>query len=544
MVPRVAQGKGVGKSFMGTAAYLLHDKRTEQQIEQAVPVADQSSDRVAWTETRNLAVHEPDLAARVMAATAKDADRLKRAHHEAEQAKLPEDERTPYKSSKPGFNSVFHYSLAWHPDEAPTLTREEQTKAAYASLRALGADHLQAMIIAHDDEPQPHVHVLVNRVNPETGAMEKIDSHAKAKLRDWALQYERDRGYILCPERERRALLREQGLPYDHELKENRQQYDAAQLAKRERTEAPQRAQAVEDRQRELDQGLGKDTREMQTSHAQAWKKLSKDHAFRKAEINREADENNGHAARAIGKQFEPEWRALQAEQVDERAKFQEREETLKGKIVNARDAIGHIWKSRGEEEARRNLIGEGFKVLANAGARLDELKRAQASAQNALGRREKDSIAAAIAGIEKGRQASISANLDLYRSEKAHLDFTQAGDRAANRAAWAQRDTDRTAAWRSFAASVRLECDFEDAAAIEEARRRASDEDRRKRRLEKERQQSADPSPAAPPDKSAKAQEKFNQDSERKATPSPAPDVEKDRQQDRGRERERKIDD
>lgn len=91
MVPRIprTKGKGVGTSFKGTAAYLLHDEGQAQ-----------TSDRVLWTDTRNLATDNPDQAWRVMAATAMDSDRLKRAHHEAEQAKLPEDERADYRSSK------------------------------------------------------------------------------------------------------------------------------------------------------------------------------------------------------------------------------------------------------------------------------------------------------------------------------------------------------------------------------------------------------------------------------------------------------------
>ena len=50
--------------------------------------------------------------------------------------------------------SVYAYSLSWHPDEAATLDRAEMMKAAESSLIALGAEGYQAVIVAHQDEPQ------------------------------------------------------------------------------------------------------------------------------------------------------------------------------------------------------------------------------------------------------------------------------------------------------------------------------------------------------------------------------------------------------
>ena len=55
-----------GKSFKGAALYLLHDKDRAA-----------TSERVAWTETRNLLTDDPHRAWRVMAATAMKQDILK-----------------------------------------------------------------------------------------------------------------------------------------------------------------------------------------------------------------------------------------------------------------------------------------------------------------------------------------------------------------------------------------------------------------------------------------------------------------------------------
>ena len=543
MTPRVPSTKGgVGKSFKGTAAYLLHDAPAKSQdgtLEQQ-----ESADRVAWTETRNLATDDPELAWKVMAATAKDAHRLKEAHHEAQQAGLPEDQRTPFTGRTRGFNHVFHYSLSWHPDEAADLTREEQTKAAYASLRALGADHLQAMVIAHNDTEHPHVHIMVNRINPETGEMERPDQHSQAKLRDWASDYERSRGHIWCEKREERRMQREQGLPYEHDASPARQHRERQEAAFREMAENPQRAQAVRDVQRERDAALSLKGREMRQRHREEWSKLSRDHRFRKAEINDRSDADKSLAKREIGKDYAPKWQELQAEQKAEKKRFEEREDTLMGKAQNVRDAITHIWKTRGEDITHRNLMAQSFKILSNAGARKQELEKAQASAQRSLGTREKQDIAAAIRAVEQTRAASIDANLSLYRSERSQLELSQTADRAADKAAWSHRDQERKEAWLSFGASVRLETDYEAAAGRSIAKAKQQEEERRRLEDERQRRQlTRDQTGTAEPENRA-AVEPFDQvKSEPPAPPTRAKD-DFNRNQDRGRGRERSIDD
>ena len=62
MVPDIA---GTGHSFKGALAYYLHDKRASDALPQL-----SSNERVAWTETRNLATDDMHTAQRVMIATA------------------------------------------------------------------------------------------------------------------------------------------------------------------------------------------------------------------------------------------------------------------------------------------------------------------------------------------------------------------------------------------------------------------------------------------------------------------------------------------
>lgn len=166
-VPEKYKSGGVGKSFKGTALYLLHD-------------ADHAStdERVAWAETQNLATDDPELAWRMMAATAKDAQNIQRAYHEANA-----DPDVPFRAAKRSVNHVFHYSLSWRgEDEALTVTRQDMMESTRASLKELDGDDLQALIICHNDTDQPHVHVMVNRVHPETGRIVPVDSNAKRSL--------------------------------------------------------------------------------------------------------------------------------------------------------------------------------------------------------------------------------------------------------------------------------------------------------------------------------------------------------------------------
>src|SRR3954465_10317618 len=142
MVPAITAG---GRSFKGAALYYLHDKRRDGEAERF------TTDRVAWVETVNLPTGDPERAWRIMAHTALAQTELKAAAG---------TKATGRKLAKP----VFAYSIAWHPGETPAKT--EMMEAARASLEEQGLDQPQAIILCHTDEPQAHVHIIVNRVHP------------------------------------------------------------------------------------------------------------------------------------------------------------------------------------------------------------------------------------------------------------------------------------------------------------------------------------------------------------------------------------------
>jgi hypothetical protein len=60
-------------------------------------------------------------------------------------------------------------------------------------------DH-QALLVAHNDKPHAHVHVMLNAVHPETGLRLNEDfEHRRAQA--WALAYEQQHGKIYCEQR-------------------------------------------------------------------------------------------------------------------------------------------------------------------------------------------------------------------------------------------------------------------------------------------------------------------------------------------------------
>jgi hypothetical protein len=63
-------------------------------------------------------------------------------------------------------DALCHYELSWPPGERPT--RPQWTDCALHTLKALGYRDHQFMIVAHDDKKHFHIHIMVNKVHPET----------------------------------------------------------------------------------------------------------------------------------------------------------------------------------------------------------------------------------------------------------------------------------------------------------------------------------------------------------------------------------------
>jgi hypothetical protein len=170
MIPREAKR---GRSFLGAGLYYLHDKEA------------QTSERVAFTHTENLPTDNPDTALRVMASTAMDAPALKRAAGVT---------RAGGRSEKP----VYCFSLSWHPEEQPK--KWDMVAAGRQALATLGLQEHETLMVAHRDEAHPHLHLIVNVINPNDGRASSL-KFSRRRLSEWAESYEREHGKIYCQQR-------------------------------------------------------------------------------------------------------------------------------------------------------------------------------------------------------------------------------------------------------------------------------------------------------------------------------------------------------
>jgi MobA/VirD2-like, nuclease domain len=213
MTPKVAKRGG---SFKGAAAYYLHDKGAD------------TSRRVAFSVTRNLPVAEPELAWRWMAYTAKHAGILK---HDAGVA------RSGTKMSKP----VYTLSLSWDPKEAKPAP-DEMLRAMEDALKKIGLAKCQALLVAHKDTDHPHIHAIVNLVDPDSGKIVKL-SRDHTKLSQWAQSFETAQGQIRCHRRVENNARREKGEWVVDRHSKTRQDLEQAKLIEREILAGRRRAQ-------------------------------------------------------------------------------------------------------------------------------------------------------------------------------------------------------------------------------------------------------------------------------------------------------------
>jgi hypothetical protein len=109
-------------------------------------------DRVAWIRAFQLPTDDPERVASLMAATAELSKRCK--------------------------NPCYHAILAWALNEHPTP--EEMLEVALDTLDLAGLGEHQVFIIGHGDKDHAHLHIMINRVHPETGrAWSTADDYKK-----------------------------------------------------------------------------------------------------------------------------------------------------------------------------------------------------------------------------------------------------------------------------------------------------------------------------------------------------------------------------
>lgn len=279
MVPRIAKA---GTSFKGASLYYLHDKNAN------------TSERVAWSQVLNATTDEPDRALRYMAAVAMKSEKLKQAagvRVGGRQSKTP----------------VYCYSLSWHPSETPT--RQDMEKAARESLRVLGMDNLQAVLVAHNDEPHPHVHVIVNRIDPTNGKTAS-NSNDRLNLSKWAEAYDRARGKDHCPERRANNARRTNGDYVRHKTDRT--------LWRRAKTQEARKGHEAES--------------------SRLWDRQKADRRREYVSIDRQKKE----AIEALRAEYKPQWRSLYQGQRETRQAAERLNKRLGGRL--------HLVVTRGKD--------------------------------------------------------------------------------------------------------------------------------------------------------------------------------------------------
>ncbi|MEO1650004.1 MAG: relaxase/mobilization nuclease domain-containing protein [Pseudomonadota bacterium] len=229
----------LGTGFVGAGLYYMNDKReagatSEDRTADKRPSAAeyflsdkgpaQTADRVGFTATRNCASDDPMKALRQMAFTAAHSDDIRMAavQASAKAAGLSYDDyvkqANPFRGRK-GTKPVYSMSLSFPPGD-PHATKDNMLKAADEVRNVLGIKDHQCLIVEHTDTKHPHVHLIINRVHPTTGKYASV-SNDRLKLSEWALDWERRHGKVVCPSRE----------PNQQQRAENREAKQAARAA-------------------------------------------------------------------------------------------------------------------------------------------------------------------------------------------------------------------------------------------------------------------------------------------------------------------------
>lgn len=400
MVPKIHK---FGTSFKGAAQYVLHDVGTSD-----------SADRVAWTATLNLPTDDPDLAWRVMAATHYDAPRLK------EMAGI---KNTGRKSAA----SVMHITLSWPEADKDTLTPEEMTAAAEATLAYLKADDRQAIIAAHTDTKHPHIHIIVNRVSLDDGRMLSSSNNWK-KVQAWALKYEQERGRIDCPQREINARLRKQGLKPRYKDRP-RSVVELEQLAGEIANDNDPAVEATLSELRSGARKLGARNRALRARHREAWSAFEATQKAERSALKAAHRQNRARATREMTPRFSDEWLDLEERLAWEHDRFERRETTTLGALRNAMRAAGQALSVI--NEGKRNIVSDVWDALRSAARRRDLLERRHNRERAALRKRQQTALRAALAPLQAEYKAD---RLRAYKKTlAAHeaLSAAQATERA-----------------------------------------------------------------------------------------------------------------
>ena len=430
---------GFGSSFKGLSAYLLHDIDSTD-----------TSERVAWTHTHNLATEDPAMAARIMAATAMSQAELKA-------------EAGIKNTGRKSHNSVCHYVLSWSPDEHGQYSKDEMIDAALASMTYIGAtegerigkkrvakrtqyaDEHQAVIVCHDEGPgkNPHVHIMLNRVHPEHGVM-VTDSKDYEKLSAWALDYRQAEGKEhLCPERVKNAAKKAQGVLTSHARKprnvyEREQEIDGCGAGSRKKALLEQQARRAK--------GLKAKTEAMKRDQAEAMRGLED----RLVVAERDERAKSGEAIKAstskIRADYAPKIDALTKRQTNEISAFNDAKENFRGRIRNTWAAFKtKQWMTEIRTDPI-NAMKHSFALAFDSGLQQRDIEKHHANETGKLNGQRTAEERDAARGVRTDEGFKLDEIRQGYHVERNDLILEQSMDKAKLKAEWKQLELDRRA--------------------------------------------------------------------------------------------------
>lgn len=399
-------------------------------IKREATVASDPDALIAWTETVNLRTADPEKAWRIMAATAENQAALKQAAG---------TKMTGRKLAKP----VYTYSLAWHPEQKPSQL--EMLEAAKETLDVLKMEEHQALIVCHNDTAHPHVHVIVNRVHPETGLAAKT-SQDRLKLSRWAEAYERAGGKIYCQERVINNARRDQG-EFVKAESVPRQTFELAEAVNPALNDNREAAEQIRLEQKQKDAALNQHGRDMADRHRTALGELATLYRETKDEVTASLRTEIAATKQALKEAQRPEWRALYREQWKKTRQFERADQTLAGRIGHALQA------GRREGESR---IGGFFRAMVSAERRLAPLQAAQERARTEMGKNARQATKAVVDALRAEYRPIYQATYGEYQEARSQLVGRQQGERDQLKAMWAARHEDRRQALQQLRSEQR----------------------------------------------------------------------------------------
>ena len=432
MIAVINPSGSAGHSFKGLHQYLSHD------------VDANTSERVGWTETRGMGTDDPEVAWRVMVATAKMQNNLKR-----EQGIKP--------GPPPKDGPVMHVVLTFDNDEPSD--RETMREAADEFLSQLGvdpakmraekkpkrrqfADEHQSVMYMHKDTDHTHLHLMINRVHPQTGLL-LPSNNDQIKAQKWALDFSKRHGTEhKTPAREQNYEARKNGEYVKGPRRKSRNTYE---LEKRlaQRANDNDKVAAFREAERKKNGALAKRGRDLKTRHDAQWDKLVADDKRKAVELKAELAAKIAQAKIANRCEFRPAWEKVRNDQAGERTKFEKLEKSVLGRGANMVKA--YTMAGINPQAEKSSPLVRALRVVSSAEGRKDYFDRAQKYEQSELKRDQAGALADTVSKLKSDNRDKLAAKDEAYKEKSAKLIEAQKAEVADLKQSWKERQEDRS---------------------------------------------------------------------------------------------------